>query len=49
MPRDHHFISSDAVQRGARHGLNSNLRRAADYSEVVYEVIEGRPQVKTEA
>ena len=25
MPRDHHFIGSDAVQRGARHGLNSNL------------------------
>ena len=25
MPRDHHFIGSDAVQRGgARHGLNSN-------------------------
>ena len=24
MPRDHHFIGSDAVQRSARHGLNSN-------------------------
>ena len=24
MPRDHHFIGSDAVHRGARHGLNSN-------------------------
>ena len=25
MPRDHHFIGSDAVQQGARHGLNSNI------------------------
>ena len=24
MPRGHHFIGSDAVQRSARHGLNSN-------------------------
>ena len=24
MPRDHHFIGSDTVQRSARHGLNSN-------------------------
>ena len=26
MPRDHHFSGSDAVQRGARHGLNSNRK-----------------------
>ena len=24
MPRDHHFIGFDTVQRSARHGLNSN-------------------------
>ena len=26
MPRGHHLIGSDAVQRGARHGLNSNSK-----------------------
>lgn len=24
MPQNHHFISPDAVQLGARHGVNSN-------------------------
>ena len=24
MPRPHHFIGSDAVQQGARHGLNTD-------------------------
>ncbi|WP_206672141.1 hypothetical protein, partial [Eubacterium sp. BIOML-A1] len=30
IPCGNHFIGSDAVQRGARHGLNSNRVTAID-------------------
>ena len=34
IPRNHHFIGPDAVQLGARHGVNSNhLSSAGNYKD----------------